>query len=68
MITPQTERVYGFIRSYLRQQGYPPNFEEIAAACQLHQQQVLTHLGRLEQAGQLRFRPDRPRGMRLAME
>ena len=67
---PQThpERVYTFVRTYLHQVGYPPNFNEIGQACQLHQDQVLSSLLRLEQAGRLRFRPDRPRSLRLPGE
>ena len=68
MSETQMERVHAFIQATLRQQGYPPNVEEIARACQLHQKQVLSSLWRLEQVGRLRFRPERLRGMRLATE
>ena len=82
MSETRTERMYGFIQTALRQQGYPPSFEEtlsgpvsrpsrldvVGQACQLHPRQVLTSLDRLQKLGRLDYRPDRPRSRRLRVE
>jgi hypothetical protein len=64
----QTEQVYGFIHTYIQQVGYPPHIREVAAHCSLSLTQVLLCLVRLEAAGKLTFRLNRPRGMRLTYE
>ena len=68
MSETQMERVHTFIQATLRQQGYPPNIEEISSGCALAQAEVVTCLDQLDAAGRLAYRPERPRGMRLATE
>jgi SOS-response transcriptional repressor LexA len=58
-------RVYIAICDYLVRYGYPPNYEELGAACQLPVDDVLRHLTRLVIRGYIEFREDRPRSIRF---
>ncbi len=64
--TPQQKRILGYIRQYLRAQGYPPTYEEIRQALGLSTKSLVSHhLKKLETKGYLYLRPNTPRGIRL---
>ena len=67
--TKRQQEVLEFIRSYRRDNGYPPTRPEIAEALGLaHHSTVTWHLRALERAGMLELRPETQRGIRLLDE
>jgi repressor LexA len=63
-----TKHVYEFVGDYLRREGYPPNTEEIAAACGIEPAAVTRHLNVLETKRYIQFQRGKPRSVRLLRE
>ncbi|MBE2266791.1 MAG: helix-turn-helix domain-containing protein [Anaerolinea sp.] len=68
MLGNSSLRVYAFIKEYFEQFGYAPTMQEIADATGLRKSTVSYHLYRLDQAGVIRMRRRRQRGIVLNKE
>jgi repressor LexA len=68
-MTPRQRRILDFIRSTVRQRGYPPTVREIGDAVGLtSSSSVHAQLANLEKAGYLTKDPTKPRAVTLAGE
>ena len=68
-VTPRQRRILDFIRSTVRERGYPPTVREIGEAVGLtSSSSVHSQLGNLERRGLLHKDPTKPRAIGLAAE
>ena len=65
--THKQQRIFDYIYTCVRTQGYPPTYEEIKHALGLSTKSLVSHhLRSLEVKGYLRLKPNTPRGIQLA--
>ena len=65
-LSGKQKRIIGFIRQYLRDNGYPPSVRDIVNGCNISSTSVVVYnLNKLEQAGYIRRRGDISRGIEL---
>ena len=65
-LTPKQQRIYDFIRTFLRQQGYPPSLREISQAVGVRSPSTVKyHLDRLRQAGVIQWDGGKTRSLSL---
>ena len=68
-LTEKQEQTLSYIRTYVRQHGYPPSRPEIARAIGVkHASTVDSHLIALTKKGWIEMRPETPRAIRLLKE
>jgi SOS-response transcriptional repressor LexA len=60
-----TQKVYVFVRDYIKAHTHPPTLREIGEACFLATSSVSRHLDRLEMEGKIRREEGRARGITL---
>lgn len=66
-LSERQQRILRFIEEFVRENGYPPTYEEIRAALGISTKSLVNHhLGALETAGCLSRVPNTPRGIRLS--
>jgi repressor LexA len=66
-LSKRQRAILGFIEEYVRENSYPPTYEEIRVALEISTKSLVDHhLGALEAAGYLSRVPNTPRGIRLA--
>ena len=65
MATGTTQKVYLFVKDYIKQHTHPPTLREIGEGCFLSTSAVTRHLERLEGEGKLFREPGRARGITL---
>jgi repressor LexA len=66
-LSDRQRKILAFIEEFVREQGYPPTYEEIRAALGISTKSlVYHHLDALEAAGCLSRVPNTPRGIRLS--
>lgn len=63
MSTP--ELIYRYIKDYIEQEGYPPDYREIAVDCSISMGAVTYNLDKLEDEGYIRRKYRRWRGIEL---
>ena len=63
-----TERVYLFIKDYIKKHTHPPTLREIGEGCFLSTSAVTRHLDRLEGQGKLFREPGHARGITLTYD
>ena len=60
------ERVYNFIKDYIRENSYPPSIREICAGAKLKSTcSVYNHLHKLEDEGKIIMKPNSLRAIKL---
>ncbi len=65
-LTPKQQRIYDFIRTFLRQQGYPPSLREISQAVGVRSPSTVKyHLDHLRQAGVIQWDGGKTRSLSL---
>lgn len=65
-LTPKQQRIYDFIRTFLRQQGYPPSLREISQAVGVRSPSTVKyHLDNLRQAGLIQWDGGKTRSLSL---
>lgn len=65
-MTPQQQRIFGYIAEYVRAQGYPPTYDEIREALGMSTKSLVSHhLKNLEAKGYLHLKRHTPRGIKL---
>jgi repressor LexA len=64
-LTEKQARVLAFITQWLRDQGYPPTFQELARELQLTEKNARDYVLVLERKGYLRRQPNLARGITL---
>jgi repressor LexA len=66
-LSKRQRAILQFIEEYVRENGYPPTYEEIRVAIEISTKSLVNHhLAALEAAGYLSRVPNTPRGIRLA--
>lgn len=63
-----TERVYAFIKDWVKEHTYPPTLDEIAGGVYMSRSGIYRHLGKLEGQGRICRDEKRARGIRLIEE
>ncbi|MBI4234188.1 MAG: transcriptional repressor LexA [Chloroflexi bacterium] len=65
-LSDKQERMLGFIRTFIREQGYPPTIRDIQRGCEISSTSVVDYnLHILQREGYLRRSPDISRGIEL---
>ena len=65
-LTPKQQRIYDFIRTFLRRQGYPPTLREIGQAVGVRSPSTVKyHLDHLRQAGVIQWDGGKTRSLSL---
>jgi repressor LexA len=59
------ELIYTYIRDYIEEEGYPPDYREIAIDCSISMGTVTYTLDKLESDGFITRQPRRWRSMKL---
>ena len=57
--------VYDFIRHFIEQKHYSPNYREIATGCHIGYSGVGRYLDRLSAQGRIEYEPGKARSIRL---
>ncbi len=63
-----TERVYTFIKDWVKEHTYPPTLTEISEGVYMSRSGIYRHLGKLEGQGKIWRDEKRARGIRLLEE
>jgi repressor LexA len=63
--TETVERVYAFIKAYIREHTYPPTMKEIAEGCYMSRSGVARYVDRLQGMGRISRDPSLARGITL---
>lgn len=64
VLSERQEAIMHYLRTYIREVGYPPSLQEIADGVKLHSKSAAQHqLRQLEKLGYLRRDHNRPRGL-----
>jgi len=65
-LSPQRQRIIGFIRKFVTEMGYPPTVRDIVNGCRISSTSVVAyHLDVLKREGYIRRHPDVSRGIEL---
>ena len=64
-LTARQEEIFGFIRSFIRERGYPPAVREIGEHFHIYPRAVFDHLKALERKGYLKRRGSMSRGLEI---
>ena len=65
-LTPKQQRIYDFIRTFTRRQGYPPTLREIGQAVGVRSPSTVKyHLDNLRQAGLIQWDGGKTRSLSL---
>ena len=59
------QRVFEFLKSYIDENGYPPNYREIGDALEMHLSTVSYWLDKLEIEGTIERKPKSARAIRI---
>jgi repressor LexA len=59
------ELIYRYIKEYIAEEGYPPDYREIASDCSISLGSVTYHLDNLEANGYIKRQPRKSRSMAL---
>jgi len=66
-LSERQQAILAFIEEFMRENGYPPTYEEIRVALGISTKSLVNHhLDALEAAGRLSRAPNTPRGIRLS--
>lgn len=68
MTYPSTEKVYQFLKAFVRANNFPPTVRELADGCGMSRSSVTRHLDRLEAMGRITRQPGKARGITLTDE
>ena len=65
-LTPMQEKIYNYLRAYIRENGYPPAVREIGAAMGLKSPSTVHfHLKKMEEAGLIAINTGKGRAITL---
>jgi SOS-response transcriptional repressor LexA len=65
MHTDTVDAVYDFIRQFIDQKHYSPNYREIAIGCHIGRTSVSRYLDRLQIQGRIEYEPGKARSIRI---
>jgi repressor LexA len=64
-LTSRQREIFNFIRTFIRERGYPPSVREIGEHFHIYPRAVFDHLKALEKKGYLRRRGSKSRGLEI---
>jgi repressor LexA len=64
-LTPRQKEIFDFVRSFIKERGYPPSVREIGEHFDIYPRAVFDHLKALERKGYLKRRGSMSRGLEV---
>jgi repressor LexA len=64
-LTPRQKEIFGFVKTFIKEQGYPPSVREIGQQFDIYPRAVFDHLKALERKGYLKRRSSTSRGLEV---
>jgi repressor LexA len=64
-LTPRQKEIFDFVRSFIKERGYPPSVREIGEHFNIYPRAVFDHLKALERKGYLKRRGSMSRGLEI---
>ncbi len=64
-LTSRQKEIFDFVRSFIKERGYPPSVREIGAHFKIYPRAVFDHLKALERKGYLKRRSSMSRGLEI---
>jgi repressor LexA len=64
-LTPRQKEIFDFVRSFIKERGYPPSVREIGEHFNIYPRAVFDHLKALEKKGYLKRRGSMSRGLEI---
>jgi repressor LexA len=64
-LTSRQEEIFSFVKTFIKEQGYPPSVREIGQQFNIYPRAVFDHLRALERKGYLKRRASTSRGLEV---